>query len=29
MKREENRLLRSVAKKISLAQIAGRSKISV
>jgi probable rRNA maturation factor len=28
MKREENRLLRSLAKKFSLAQIAGRSKIS-
>jgi len=28
MKREENRLLRSLAKKISLAQIARRSKIS-
>jgi probable rRNA maturation factor len=29
MKREENRLLRVLSKKISLAQIAGRSKISV
>jgi probable rRNA maturation factor len=28
MKREENRLLRHLSKKISLAQIAGRSKIS-
>jgi len=28
MKREENRLLRLLAKKFSLAQIAGRSKIS-
>ena len=28
MKREENRLLRNLSKKISLAQIAGRSKIS-
>jgi probable rRNA maturation factor len=28
MKREENRLLRGLAKKFSLAQIAGRSKIS-
>jgi probable rRNA maturation factor len=29
MKREENRLLRGLSKKFSLAQIAGRSKISV
>jgi probable rRNA maturation factor len=28
MKREENRLLRALSKKFSLAQIAGRSKIS-
>jgi probable rRNA maturation factor len=28
MKREENRLVRLLAKKFSLAQIAGRSKIS-
>jgi rRNA maturation RNase YbeY len=28
MKREENRLLRQLAKKFSLAQIAGRSKIA-